>query len=316
LHVDCYLGGEWVLLVSRSHLQICVDIIVCGTVAYLKSYNNSIDASPIDGAKNLGFVYSHGPHLLDEIAKDMAENVLEISSASARRLSNALAVGFKEAPEPNAESENLDIIVSSVKEAHPLSPMQITRQKVAPNELVACRVLLDRSTGICEVTGSQQQLILLEPDQRKQLLGDLIDLSHTQFLNYHKGIGSHDKHAARDSKTKAREEIQKFSEWLNTREGEPFTAIVDGANVGYYMQNFAKGGFNYHQIKFMVDTLEARGETPLVVLPFKYNHFNYVYNSKLQLQQLDESDVAILKDLRDRGMMYTVAPRCLDDLYW
>lgn len=46
---------------------------------------------------------------------------------------------------------------------------------------------------------------------------------------------------------------------LDEREGEPFTAIIDGANVGYYMQSFDKGRFNYHQIKFMVSQLQFFG---------------------------------------------------------
>ena len=44
------------------------------------------------------------------------------------------------------------------------------------------------------------------------------------------------------------------------REGRPFTAIIDGANVAYYMQNFAGGSFNFHQIQFMVEALEKMNE--------------------------------------------------------
>ncbi|KAL7511329.1 hypothetical protein ACHAXN_008437 [Cyclotella atomus] len=276
-----------------------------------------IDAYAIDGAQSLGYKHPCGPELFDEIANDMADNVLEISSASARRLSNALAAGFRDAPEPAIESENYDGVVSNVKDAHPLAPMPLTTRRAAANELVACRVLLDRSAGVCKVTGSQQRLILLCSDQRKQLQGDLIDLASTQYTNWTKNIDTkRDKHAAMDSENKASEQLQKFSEWLDVREGEPFTAIVDGANVGYYMQNFDKGGFNYHQIKFMVDSLETRGEKPLVVLPNKYSHTNYIYNSKQQYQYLNESDVEIMKSLKDRDMLYSVPPRCLDDLYW
>ncbi len=56
----------------------------------------------------------------------------------------------------------------------------------------------------------------------------------------------------------------------STREGKPFTAIVDGANVAYYMQNFEGGRFNFHQLQFMVEALEKMGETPLVIVPYKY----------------------------------------------
>ena len=49
---------------------------------------------------------------------------------------------------------------------------------------------------------------------------------------------------------------------VSEREGEPFTAIVDGANIAYYMQNFEGGLFNIHQIAFMVEALEKMNENP------------------------------------------------------
>ena len=102
---------------------------------------------------------------------------------------------------------------------------------------------------------------------------------------------------------------------LDKREGEPFTAVVDGANIGYYMQSFDKGRFNYHQIKFLVDTLEERGENPLVVIPNKYG-YNEFYSSKREHQRLDQTERAIMKDLLESGKLYKVPPRCLDDFYW
>ena len=77
----------------------------------------------------------------------MATNALEISSSSARRLSNALAVGFKNASHPGVDEINFDNVVSSLKEVHPLAPMPLTRQPAAANELIACWVWLDQSTG-------------------------------------------------------------------------------------------------------------------------------------------------------------------------
>lgn len=277
-------------------------------------FAGSNDASPIDGALSLGYTHSCGPKLFDEIATEMSEDALEITSSSARKLSNAFAIGFKSASD--VDSTGLDHVVSNIKEAHPLAPMPVTKQRAAANEVVACRVLLDKSTGMCDVTGSHQRLILLEPDQRKQLHDDLIELSQTQFQNYTQGMASHDKHAANDPKNKATEQMGLFSNWLDTREGKPFTAIVDGANVGYYMQSFDRGRFNYHQIKFMVDTLEARGENPLVVIPNKYGHSNYIYTSKKEYQELTEAEVGIMKDLTRRDKIYKVPPRCLDDFYW
>lgn len=237
----------------------------------------------------------------------MAGDALEITSASARRLCNTLAIGFKNAPQTNDEDQP-DTLISNLKEAHPLASMPLTRQPAKANELVANRVLLDRSSGICPVTKSQQRLIVLEPDQRKQLHDDLLELSKVQLANF---AGKKEG----ESTERAAEQLQIFSNWLNTREGEPFTAIVDGANIGYFMQSFDKGRFNYHQIKFMCDTLEARGENPLVVIPNKYG-YNEFYSSKKEYQQLDPVEIKIMKDLRSQGKLYQVPPRCLDDLYW
>lgn len=56
----------------------------------------------------------------------------------------------------------------------------------------------------------------------------------------------------------------------STREGEPFTAILDGANIAYYMQNFDQGKFNVYQVAFVQEALERMGENTLVVMPYKY----------------------------------------------
>lgn len=239
----------------------------------------------------LGYKHSHGPGLFDELASEMADDALEISSSSARRLYNSLAIGFQ-----NESSSSDGGVVSNLKEVHPLMPMQLSSKPVKNNEVVACRVSLDRSTGLCEVTNAQQRLMILEPDQRVQLHDDLLNLSTEQFAKF---AGKR----ADDSLNRAREQLQQFSNWLDKRVGDPFTAIIDGANVGYYMQSFDKGRFNYHQIKFMVDTLEERGENALVVVPNKYGYSQF-YSSKREHQRLDQSEIEIMKGLDESGKLY------------
>eukprot|EP00571_Detonula_confervacea_P017315 CAMPEP_0172298480 /NCGR_PEP_ID=MMETSP1058-20130122/1116_1 /TAXON_ID=83371 /ORGANISM="Detonula confervacea, Strain CCMP 353" /LENGTH=981 /DNA_ID=CAMNT_0013007755 /DNA_START=554 /DNA_END=3496 /DNA_ORIENTATION=- len=262
------------------------------------------NSPPIEGAIDLGYNHSHGPGLFDELATEMASDALEITSASARRLYNSLAIGFQS--ESNFDNENT--IVSTLKEVHPLVSMPLTNQPTKSDEVVASKVSLNRSTGICPVTNAQQRLIILEPDQRQQLHDDLLSLSTEQFAKFAGRKSS-------DSPDRAREQLQFFSDWLAKRQGEPFTAIVDGANIGYYMQSFDKGRFNYHQIKFMVDTLEERGENPLVVIPYKYG-FKEFYSSKREHQRLDPAEIEIMRDLTESGKLYKVPPRCLDDFYW
>lgn len=169
------------------------------------------------GAKDLGYVHSHGPGLFDELATELASDALEISSASARRLYNSLAIGFQS----KGESDNNNTVVSSLKEAHPLMSMALSKVPANINEVVASRVSLDRHTGICPVTNVQQRLIILESDQRKQLHDDLLNLSTEQFSKF---AGRKSK----DSPGRAREQLQVFSDWLDERQGNPFTAIIDG----------------------------------------------------------------------------------------
>ncbi|KAL9189460.1 hypothetical protein ACHAXT_009135 [Thalassiosira profunda] len=280
-------------------------ILLLATIAENKFFCD--DSPPIEGATDLGYSHSHGPKLFDEIAAEFSADALEITSASARRMYNALAIGFKEfRGEDSGDDE--ETIASTLEEVHPLMSMPLTTQSARRNEVVASRVSLDRSTGICPATGCQQRLIVLEPDQRKQLHDDLLDLSVEQFAQF---AGKR----LEDSPESAKEQLLKFSNWLDEREGEPFTAIIDGANVGYYMQSFEKGRFNYHQIKFMIDTLEERGEKPLVVLPYKYG-WRQFYSTKREQQTLDGAEMQIMKDLNESGKLYRVPPRCLDDFYW
>jgi hypothetical protein len=81
------------------------------------------------------------------------------------------------------------------------------------------------------------------------------------------------------------------------REGRPFTAIIDGANVAYYMQNFAGGSFNFHQIQFMVEALEKMNENPLVILPYKYAtpSFRVRMGATFRKQKLDRNEKQILE---------------------
>ena len=253
----------------------------------------SHDSPPIDGATDLGYTSTHGPGLFDEIVTEMAAEVLEISSSSARRLYNSLAVGFQSDCLGNDDHS----IVSTLKEAHPLMSMSLTRQLAERNELVASRISLDRSTGLCPVTNAQQRLIILEPDQRTQLHNDLLKLSTEQFAKF---AGR----KADDSPTRAQEQLQLFSDWLDQRPGEPFTAIVDGANVGYYMQSFDRGRFNYYQIQFMVDTLEGRGENPLVVIPnvsLRVPLYNLFFISNILLNATLPAEIWSTKILFDEG---------------
>lgn len=256
------------------------------------------NSNPIDGAIDLGYSVSCGPKLFDEIVQEMAEDVLEVSSASARRLYNALAIGFKD-----------EHMARNLKEMHSLAGMAHLNKSASANELVASRVTVDEKTAICPRTGATLRLIMLEQDEKSKLKLSLQELASIELVKFSKGKA--------DSK-RAVEELDHFADWLDTQTGKPFTAIVDGANVAYYMQNFDSGKFNYHQIQFVVDALLKMKETPLVVVPYKYgfNSFRINTGAAGEVQRLNEEERKIRDTLLENGTLYRVPKMLLDDYYW
>lgn len=117
------------------------------------------------------------------------------------------------------------------------------------------------------------------------------------------------------------ERIIRYSPLLDhsTRKGEPFTAIIDGANVAYHLQNFDSGKFNLYQLDFMVRTLERMKESPLVILPAKYT--NRSFHSQLVLdhskkQVLCDREMRIIANLQRSGKVYTIPFGYQDDHFW
>jgi len=250
------------------------------------------------------FKSTSGSDLFDELVAIMAEDVLEISAASARRLYSAFSNAFQETH-----------IGRKLERLHPLTPLHIHSDAAADDELVANRVKVDTNTGQCLRTGAKLRLITLDTNQRAQVQESLLRLSEEQYENYTKGVRVR---TIRAGTTDPHEHMLKFFAWMNQREGKPFTAIVDGANVGYYMQNFEHGKFNFHQIQFVIEALEDLGENPLVILPSKYcqSFFTIRRGVDTGKQVLDKNEMAILERLKKSGKLYAVPPYCLDDYYW
>ena len=53
----------------------------------------------------------------------------------------------------------------------------------------------------------------------------------------------------------------------------------------------------------MVDTLEARGENPLVIIPNKYAYHEFI-SSRGENQRLDRSEIEIMDNLTESGKLY------------
>jgi Zc3h12a-like Ribonuclease NYN domain len=113
-------------------------------------------------------------------------------------------------------------------------------------------------------SGVKLRLIHLNDDDKREMVDKML-------LRVHRYPDS-----VNDVTTKKGENhLLNFYNWLDHREGRPFTALIDGANVAYFHQNNEDGKFSFHQIKFMVDFLERLGENPLVILPSKYGYSNF-----------------------------------------
>ena len=255
------------------------------------------NAAPIASAVEFGYSAS-GPALFDDIVGEMSEEIIEITPTSARRLYNALAKGF-----PTG---------SGLKPVGTLESLKLNNNRATNGEgVIANRVQIDRNMGICPRTGVKLSLKDLTEAQKETLKQGCRTLALERQESW---MVSHSDHRKFHAVEMADEGLDNFQEKLDIREGEPYTAIVDGANVGYYMQNFDSGGFNYHQIAFVVQALEEKGETPLVILPQKYTRDFFKVGQKKQF--LTRADKEILNYLINTDKLLTIGSGLLDDFYW
>ena len=249
-----------------------------------------VDAPVIDGANQLGF--SSGPQLFDELATLMSEDLLELSNAAAATIYAAFVAGF-----PSDECPPED-----------LAPCQSLRR----GPLVG-RVSIDPSSGTCPLTDVKLRLISLNEDQRDHVKQTLFDMSVTQHEEFTEKLRTKgEKTGGRGDSARAREKLQEFVEWLENRDGPPFTAIVDGPNVAYA----GHGDVHYSQVLLVVEELERLGERPLVIMPSKYVSKQFYVTGLGGVQTLGQKDLDTMHGLLSAGKMYCVPPSCLDDYYW
>ena len=288
---------------SRVRLDAETYVNLIASIAEHGGFHTS--TTPIDNLSNLGFQATSGPQLLDELVDEMKEEIIEIPSSLARRLHNAFAEGF-----PNSGVEKLTSLV----------PLKTRRDQVRPDECVlADLVPIDPFTGRCCCTGITLRLVHLSDPQILQLKDGVLELAadrQNQFANE----VNRQKSASR--RGEAVDRLTSFFRWLDRREGEPFTVIIDGANVAYYMQNFETGRFSYHQIQFVMDSLEKAGERPLVILPRKYTLDLFSVSvgthsgTGTWKQRLTSAEKRIRNELMDSGKIAVVPSGFLDDYYW
>ena len=257
-------------------------------------------APKIDSVKEYGYAAESGPGLFDDIAEEMSRTILEIPAISTKRLYNAFAEGFPD---------------SGLEKTSSLLPIQVNNEPAGKNELILNRVVVDQSSGECVRSGVKLRLISLDGTQREKLKDAILSMARPSQVDLR-------KKSKKLKKTCADEALLSFYNWLDEREGEPFTAIIDGANIGYYLQNFEQGRFSFHQIQFVVDTLEKIGERPLVILPNKYTRDQFYTtigagaSSSSGVQVVTPEEVSIRSTLLEEGKMFVVPRGFLDDYYW
>ena len=157
------------------------------------------DAEPIDVATDLGYSQTSGLGLFDELVTEMAEDIMEITAASARKMYNALAIGFKD----QHEGRNL-------QEMHSLAGMRVFNDVAEHDEVVASRISVDHETGVCPRTKARLRQVMLDEEQRKQLRASLAKLAASETAKFARGNKQKEKEDAR----RAVEEMSRFADWL------------------------------------------------------------------------------------------------------
>lgn len=129
-----------------------------------------------------------------------------------------------------------------------------------------------------------------------------VDLDAQEWVAFREGIAS-----LAETQEKRPNEFRKFLEWLE-RNG-PFGAVVDGANVALFGQNFESGGFTFGQIRAVRDHLREQHPDlkPLVIL----------HNGRTRAPQAQRPEAQqLLQEMKDAGEFFASPTGSNDDWYW
>uniref|UniRef100_A0A1D1ZH13 ribonuclease P n=1 Tax=Anthurium amnicola TaxID=1678845 RepID=A0A1D1ZH13_9ARAE len=127
-----------------------------------------------------------------------------------------------------------------------------------------------------------------------------VDIDRTETEKFAEAVAS--LAMAREGKSNFRN----FQEWLNNH--ADYEVVVDGANVGYYHQNFADGGFCLSQVGVVVKELleSGLGKRPLVIL----------HNKRVLALMKNDFNRHLLEDWKAQGALYATPNGSNDDWYW
>lgn len=135
------------------------------------SFHDRSGGEPISGAIESGFSAESGPALFNDLATEMAEDILELSESTATTLCDKMLKGF-----------GIETVLDDTDETSPSLPLLDGPAK--DDDLVVGRVLVNARTGICPQTGAKQRLFQLEKDQRQHVYDTLFKMTREQYEEF------------------------------------------------------------------------------------------------------------------------------------
>ncbi|KAM7496913.1 hypothetical protein LguiA_021327 [Lonicera macranthoides] len=106
-------------------------------------------------------------------------------------------------------------------------------------------------------------------------------------------------------KREVQSNFTEFQNWLD--EHSEYEAIVDGANIGLYQQNFAEGGFSMSQLEAVVKELYNRSKKwPLVVL----------HSKRIRTLLENSANRQLIEKWMNEEVLYGTPFGSNDDWYW
>lgn len=150
------------------HFDADTYALIIGSLAKLGHF--CVGAKAIDGTSDAGFAATHGPSLFDQLANEMAEDILELTEPAAKHLLNSFATGF------SIGSIDSDGDIPTLRSGEETKRLPLT----------VGRVEIDGTTALCPVTGATLRLIALDEDQRQHVHDTLIKMAGIQFVEFTK----------------------------------------------------------------------------------------------------------------------------------
>jgi hypothetical protein len=189
---------------TENYVLVIATLAECG---YFKKTSKEID-----GAIEAGYSVGCGPKLLDELAAQMADDSLDITSASARRLHNAFIAAH------TRNNEEAIGTTSNLREIPSLAAMPVNNMAALDEELVVSRVTIDSKTGICPRTQVKLRLIMLKKQERRQFLEKLMQLAEAQYQVHkekNKVSGTNETQASKEIIINAAKKLKDFADFLS-----------------------------------------------------------------------------------------------------